>query len=446
MKILLVVKSKMMETLGPMYLSSVIKKAGHGCKIVALDEARDFSREWAPEIIGFSIMTGDMEKFKKLKEDIPFDLQWRPKGFTSFSPESNPRPKFIVGGPDPSFFPEGYDWADEICKGEGEDEIIRMITDSREVVLFPTIDSIPWADRSDFPDRKIRDFITTRGCPYNTCHYCYNEKWMKLFPEYEKVRVRDPKDVVAEIKSVNPEYVYFQDSVFGISMDWMREFAGSYIFELGQGTIDFNHGNGKEPIYPVPPYQCHLRPEMVTYERANLLKKSGCCAVRMALESASERLREMVGRKMSLDVVSFSMGLLRGKGIQTMLQNIIGLPTATIEDDLWTLDYNISVWPTYSWVSIYQPYPGTVLGDQCKEMGWYKGDYSDITDSFFETSHLEISPEYKEQLEILQKVFALCVDKKYLPEPKELTYKNLPNLIHKIMRKEGDNKLYLGLL
>jgi hypothetical protein len=52
----------------------------------------------------------------------------------------------------------------------------------------------------------------------------------------------------------------------------------------------------------------------------------------------------------------------------------------------------------------------------------------------------------REQLEVLQKVFALCVDKQYVPAPDELTYENLPKLIHKIMREDCDNKLYMGLL
>lgn len=408
MRVLLVVKSKMMENLGVMYLSSVIKKAGHQCKIVSLsDVTLHDSYDWAPDIIGFSIMTGDKEKFKKTAEII--------------RTHETKKIKFIVGGPDPSFFPEGYDWADEIVKGEGENYFAELF----QIPQFTNINEIHWPDRTDFPNMKVRDFITSRGCPYNTCHYCYNEKWMKLFPEYEKVRIRDPKDVVAEIKSVNPEYVYFQDSVFGINMEWMKEFT-------------------KE--YPKIPYQCHLRPEMVTEERVKLLKESNCVAVRIALETADEKLREMVGRKMKLETVSFASMMLRLYDIQSMMQNILALPNSTIENDLETLEFNIKCNPTYAWSSIYVPYPGTVLGDLCKEKGWYKGNYENITDSFFAESVLEFSSEQKEQQYVLWSIFDLCVRYKYLPKPEELTYKMLPKLIHKITRRNGDHKLYLGLL
>lgn len=426
MKILFVVKSKMMENLGVMYLKSVAK-AYHECKIVALPEAYDFAKQWAPDIVGLSVMTGDIDKFKALAERLDDKI------------------KVIVGGPDPTFFPEGYmRWTDLIIGGEAEDTFRQVLevdinhddwwlavhknNKNQSPLVYQSIDDIPWPDRTDFPNMRVRDFISSRGCPYK-CAYCYNAQWAELFPEQKGVRIRDVGDVIKEIKFVNPEYVYFQDSCFGVKMSWMEEFAKEY----------------KEKISR--PWQCNFRPEQITEERVSLLKLSGCTAVRVALESGVNRLRSLVGRhSVQLMKVREAAELLRENDIQLMLQNIIGLPTATIEDDLFTLECNIKYQPTYSWVSIFQPYPGTRLGDQCISEGWYKGDYSDISDSFFDTSYLQIDSLYKEQLEILQKIFAFCVSYKYLPIPDELTYKNLPKLIHKITRKDGDNKLYKGLL
>lgn len=412
MKVLLVVKSKFMESLGVMYLKSVIQhNCQHECIITDLASAEKVAEKWQPEIVGFSIMTGDMERFR----DLNMKLQTHPV--------------IIVGGPDPTFFPEGYDWADTIIKGEAEQAMADLLQTGQK---YDGIDSLPWPARDDFPDMKVRDFISSRGCPYK-CNYCYNAQWAELFPEQKGVRTRDAEDVVAEIcstvKDHKAEYVYFQDSCFGVNMGWMEEFSSLYRDRVSL------------------PWQCNFRPEQITEYRAELLKGSNCVAVRMALESASNRLRGLIGRtSIKLKTVREAAGILKDYDIQLMLQNIIGLPTSTIEDDLFTLEQNILYKPTYAWVSIFQPYPGTALGNQCKEEGWYAGDYSDITDSFFETSHLMIDHFYREQLEVLQKVFALCVDKKYLPAPDELTYENLPKLIHKIMRKDCDKKLYMGLL
>lgn len=693
MKVLLVCKSKVMENLGVMYLSSVIKKAGHECKIVSINEAIDSAQEIKPDIVGFSIMTGDMEKFHALE----YSLRKR----------KHP-PKIIVGGPDPTFFPKGYDWADEIAKGDAEGWMLQYLSESKAFYNdFFHLDFIPWPDRTDFPGMKIRDFITSRGCPYScltgdavintpngdffikdlvgknikvltrnpvteepiyadainirlveknaklvrvffddgshidctpdhkfkvfkaknqyideeewdveakdlkpkqsvravssyydghgrlivttkrrvrrnhsvlimesllgrrllkgevvhhkdknpsndapenlilttskrhlldyhpevsermkennpvrlmpkealsqraikyfrgrkqgleerkkrsiiqrgennsnwrggfaakkqnkpsriinhkvigvrhldytedvycmevpsvgwfyankvlvkNCAYCYNDRWNKMFPDTPKVRTRSVKDVIAEINATDPDFVYFQDSCFAVNMNWMRQFSELYRMEINI------------------PYHCHLRPNQVDDERAWLLHNSGCISTRIALETASPRLRKLINREQTTNIETFEAAKhLRKYKIKLMIQNILCLPTATIEDDLNTLDVNIKAAPSYAWSSIFMPYPGTVLGDMCVEKGWYKGDYEDITDSFFDHSVLDISEEYREQSYYLQKCFALCVKVKEIPKPEELTAERFPALIHRLMRKHGDKKLYGGII
>ncbi len=409
MKVLLVCKSKVMENLGVMYLAAVVKQADHSCRIVDIDNAETLAKSWRPDIIGYSIMTGDQQKFKAVDNRI--------KKFLEF--------QSIVGGPHPTFFPDDCRWTNVIIKGEGEQLLSALLQSGNQ---YPDIDSYPFPDRSDFPGMKIRDFITTRGCPYN-CSYCYNQKWAQMFPDAPRVQTRNVDNIIREINSVDPPFVYFQDSCFGLSMKWLREFSDRYRREINI------------------PYHCHLRPTQVDEERVELLAESGCMSVRIALESSSERLRHMMNRKnVRHEDVLRAVRLLKGWGIKLMVQNIIGMPTATIEEDLETLEFNIRCKPAYAWVSIFMPYPGTVLGDMCKKEGWYLGDYSDLADNFFDTSYLEFDPEYIEQLECLQKVFALCVEVGYLPKKEELTHGNLPKLVHKVMRKQGDGRLYGGIL
>lgn len=411
MKILLVVKSKAMEVLGCMYLSSVIKKAGSQCKIVDINEAFEVTKAWGPNAIGFSIMTGDKEKFRLLADKI----------CRFYELIEDVSPTIIVGGSDVTFFPTGYEWADHIVRGEAEQWFADFLGHE---VDYSDINSIPHPDRTDFPGMKIRDFIGSRSCPYS-CAHCYNSKWKEMFPEHGKMRYRDVSDVVSEVKSTNPEYVYWQDSCFGVDMRWMREFSKQYRREVGV------------------PYQCHLRPEQVNEERILLLADSGCMSIRIALESASKRIRKLINRgTMTDDHVTSAVRLMKKWGIKVMLQNMIGIPSGTIEDDLATLEFNIRCNPTYSWVSIYQPYPGTVLGDYCVKNGYYTGDYSDLASNFFDTSFLNFSEGYKEQLECLQKVFALCVEVGYVPKEGELRHDNFKNLTHKIMRTLGDRRLY----
>jgi radical SAM superfamily enzyme YgiQ (UPF0313 family) len=414
MKILLVVKSKVMENLGVMYLSSVIKKAGSQCKIVEFSDAMTCYKIWKPEVVGFSIMTGDKERFRELADKI-----------RDYDDYSDKKTVIIVGGADPTFFPTGYEWADHIVRGEAEQWFADFLGYE---VDYSDINSIPHPDRSDFPGMKIRDFISSRGCG-SACGYCYNSTWYKLFPDVQRIRVRKVDDVIKEILHAQPEFVYYQDSCFGVNMNWMREFSKKY---------------GQEVRVP---YHCHLRPEQCTEERVLALHDSNCVSVKIALETGSDRLRKLINRgKTNNEDAYKACRMLRKWDIAVIMQNILGLPTATMDEDLGTLEQNIRCRPSYSWVSIFQPYPKTELADKCEKNGWYQGDYSEIGDNFFDKSLLScFTDEHKEHVEVLQKIFALCVDKSYLPKEDELTWENFPKLVHKIMRVAGDKKMFPGI-
>lgn len=405
MRVLLVVKSKFMESLGPMYLKSVIQhNCHHECLITDLPNAIRTAEIFKPEIIGYSIMTGDMEKFRDLNMKIPT------------------MPVSIVGGPDPTFFPEGYGWADMTIKGEAEQQIADLLHTGQ---VYGDLDSLPWPARDDYPGMKVRDFIASRGCTYGKCGYCYNSTWERLYPDLPKLRVRSARDVVNEIASTKPEFVYFQDSTFGLSHEWLKEFTRLYRQNVGA------------------PYHVHLRPNQVTDERARLLSGSNCVSMKMALETASDRLRKLINRGNSNneDALNASNVLLR-HGITYILQNILGLPSATIEDDLYTLETNIRCRPAYAWSSIFQPYPMTELAQICEREGWYTGNYSEISDNFFDNSVLNFTDEHKEQIVCLQRIFAFCVETQTMPEVKDLNYNNLPKFIHDTMRKVGDRRMF----
>jgi radical SAM superfamily enzyme YgiQ (UPF0313 family) len=263
----------------------------------------------------------------------------------------------------------------------------------------------------------------------HNCSYCYNDRWASMFPDVPRVRTRSVKDVIAEINSVSPEFVYFQDSCFSVSMKWLQDFSRQYRTQINI------------------PFHCHLRPNQVNEERVQLLSDAGCMSVRIALESASPKLRKILNRgKMDLDVVRKAVRLLKTWNIKVMIQSMLAVPTSTIQDDLDNLEFNIRCHPSYAWCSIFAPYPGTALGEQCVQKGWFKGNYESISDSFFDRSVLEFSEEYKEQTYYLQKVFALCVETEVMPEVEELTKENFPKLIHRIMRKLGDRRLYGGII
>ena len=405
--ILFITKPLIVEPLGIMYLSAAAKSQGH---IVHLTHNPDDAIKIRPDYIGYSVMTGDQNHFMNINRWLKRRLNF----------------KSVFGGPHPSFFPEDMDDVDVdyICRGEGEQFIIDLLNTGNVEKSYPLSDvnKLAWADRTLF-NSEIRYFLSSRGCPFN-CTYCYNKKWFNLHENNgnSRVRLRDPKDLVDEIVAISPEFVYFQDDNFGIDIDWLKEF---------------------NEIYPKIPFHCHLRPNLVTEQRVFWIKECGAYSIRAAVETANNSLRNAVlQRNISRNQIETSVALFKKHGLKFMLQNMIGIPSGTIEDDLETLKMNVDLQPTYAWVSILQPYPGTVLGDYCIKNDYYTGDFSDISPSFRDKTVLNFSDEYKEQIEVLQKIFGLYVEAKMMPEISDLKRDNLPNMVYNAMRRIGDRKLY----
>ncbi len=451
MKFLFVSKPLTMENLGIMSLSSVIKKLGHETGLaITTEDLEKRVGEFKPDFIGYSIMTGDHEMYDEVNSTLK-------SKFNFFS---------IAGGPHPTFFPEFLKNSsfDAICRGEGEKAVQQFLEDpsshrisnfwfkdeNGEIEKNPVQQLTDPLDEIPFPDRElvssceevrkspIKHFIASRGCPFD-CAYCFNKSYSQLYEgKGKRVRFKSVDNLIQEIKEVIENYptrfVYFQDDTFTLSEDWLKEFSGKY------------------PSQIKLPFHCHVRANTLTENKVNYLKEAGCYSVHIAAEAGNDELRnKILNRGMTKEQIISATKMLRKHKIKFMLQNILGVPEGNIDTDLETLELNISCKPDYAWVSIFQPYPGTRLGEFCRQKGYYTGDFKDLGSNFFDSSKLNFSEEYKLQLANLQKLFAITVD-----NPRLYSLGLLQSMInvsdesvrkeyqeaYKKFRKIGDRRLY----
>lgn len=450
MKFLFITKPFFIEPLGIMHLSAVIKELGNETDLITTSEnLREKISEFNPDFVIYSIMTGDQDFYNNINKELK-------EKYDFFS---------IAGGPHVTFFPEMLQDSsfDAICIGEGEGAIKQFLqnSDSKQVPnfwfktqdgiiknpihpLIENLDEIPFPDRElvfkypEIKDGPIKHFIASRGCPYN-CSYCFNASWAKIYEgKGKRVRFRSAKNLIDEIQKVidsSPtKLVYFQDDTFTLDVDWLKEFAQEYSQRIRL------------------PFHCHVRANTLDEEKVRILKESGCYSVHLAAETADDRLRnEVLNRGMSKEQIIGASKILKENGIKLMLQNIIGLPEGSLEKDLETLELNIQCKPDYAWVSIFQPYPGTKLGELCKKKGIYTGDFNDLESNFFDSSKLNFPEKYKNQLANLQKLFAVAVEHpdlyqsgllRALIELPSASTKEVFTKFYRAFRKEGDKRLY----
>jgi anaerobic magnesium-protoporphyrin IX monomethyl ester cyclase len=441
-----------MEPLGIMYLSSTIKKLGHEVDLAITSE--DLEKkvgEFNPDFVGYSIITGDQNFYDEINARLK-------SKFKFFS---------IVGGPHPTFFPEFLEHSsfDAICRGEGERAIEQFLKNpsSSETpnfwfkkdgkiiknpvqYLIESLDEIPFPDReiiskcSQIQETPIRHFISSRGCPFN-CSYCFNKSFSELYEgKGNRVRFRSVENLLQEIKQVvdsypNAKLVYFQDDTFTLNDEWLEEFANKYPERIKKS------------------FHCHVRANTLTEKKVSNLKNAGCYSVHFAAETGDDELRnQILNRGMSKEQILSAVRLLRTNEIKYLIQNMIGIPGGSLNADLETLKLNIACKPDYSWVSIFQPYPGTALGKLCIEKGYYTGDFEDLGSNFFDSSKLNFSEEYKSQLSHLQKLFAIFVEYPDLYQwgllspminaPQNEETKTAYQNAYKNFRKIGDRRLY----
>jgi len=116
--------------------------------------------------------------------------------------------------------------------------------------------------------------------------------------------------------------VYFQDDTFIVNKKWYTDVTNR-IAKLDK------------------PYHCHIRCDHFTEEDAKQLKETGCKSVTFSIESGNSLIREkLLNRKMTDFQIINTANLLHKYGIKFRIENMVGLPFTTIEDDYMTLTLN----------------------------------------------------------------------------------------------------------
>jgi radical SAM superfamily enzyme YgiQ (UPF0313 family) len=206
--------------------------------------------------------------------------------------------------------------------------------------------------------------------------------------------------------------VVFIDDLFIIYDDWLEEFADKWPEQVGL------------------PFFCNVRANLIVRKphKVEFLKQAGCATVSMGIEAASETVRyELLKRRMTKEDIVQAGHMIRDAGIEITASNILGLPTSTLEDDLETMRLNAAARITYSYALIFQPYPGTELGQFAQGGGYMEGTFDDIAELAWEHSVLTFDDDdEKRQIEHLQRWFAIGAQYPWL----ELVIQRLIKLPH----------------
>ncbi len=363
-------------TFGPMWLSAILKKEGHQCDItrVSYREAEKTLKNFKPDIVSYTAFSGGHIPMVELNRKLK-------KKFNFYS---------MFGGPHPTFSPEMIeedDSIDAVCIGEGFEampEFINKLEKREDITKVPNwwirvgnkihknplrpllknLDTLPFPDRTlydkykDYRLARTATVMTSQGCPFN-CTYCFNHQLHRMSQKGDPTfRQRSVDNVIAEIKQLRKnypkiEYLVFRDEIFTINKSWVKEFSEKYSKEVGL------------------PFYCLMRPELITEEIIDDLKKAGLYYIGIGIEAGNDFIRnEVLNRNMSREQIINGLKILHDTKVKFSTYNIIGSPGETLDTAMETWELNVKCHPTFADSFTLTPYPKTAIHKYAVENGY----------------------------------------------------------------------------
>ena len=236
------------------------------------------------------------------------------------------------------------DFVDFWVEGDGEKAIIELIDTYKtsetkgykvpitdlESIPLPDYDDIEWdlyCPKNDFPERKPIYVTGSRGC-VKRCDFC---NVYEIWPNYI---FRSGESIANEIIYCSENYgintILFTDSLINGSMKHFRQLC----------TIlkDYNSGKPWEEQIKWSSQWIIRSQHQMTRDDYVLMKKSGCQALEIGVESFCEDVRWEMGKKFTDDDMWFCFDALRDLKIHQTFLMIVGYVTETEQNHQQSLD------------------------------------------------------------------------------------------------------------
>lgn len=377
--------------LGMLYLCAALEKSGHNIKVVYFDENTEPASIPDADIYAYSISA---------TATYPVYLQLREK--------LNGRAKYnIAGNTHATIFPQKVleEMAlDVVFVGEGEEvvpEWIKKGCRERGIIRGKRVEleNLPFPARHLVPDDKIYmnnrvgggsknsiSMISSRGCVYG-CKFC-------AIQNRGKVKFRSTVDFENEVKFILKNYplcdgITLLDETF---------------------TLNTKHAVGIANIFKKykMKWECNSRVDTIDNTIISALKNSDCQEIRLGIESGSQKMIDLMAKKIDLEDAAITIRELYESGIPVKLYIMHGFPGENIETSLQTVDYLNRLRNYIHRISLYRfvPLPGSPIFE---EGTLNIHDWSDYT-IYENNSHWWGSEEDYEQMTVGYSLVEECVN------------------------------------
>jgi len=230
--------------------------------------------------------------------------------------------------------------------------------------------------------------LTSRGCPYQ-CLYCHRPHMGKHF------RARSPENVVEEMeicRGMGIKEILIYDDTFNVDKKRVLDICS--LIEQRNLSINFD---------------VRARIDRMDKELLVALKNAGCIRIHYGIESANQRILDILHKGITVEQAERVMKETRKTGIETLAYFMIGNPTETRSEILNTINFAKKIQPDYAHFAVTTPYPSTPLFN----LGLEKGIMNDRWKIFAANPTEDFTPDLWEEelkreelIELLKKSYA----------------------------------------
>jgi radical SAM superfamily enzyme YgiQ (UPF0313 family) len=279
--------------------------------------------------------------------------------------------KIITGGPHAMVLPDSFPaYVDHIVIGEGDEVIVDIIEGRcKERIITPTrlknLDNLPfqpWDIFTTLPydwtcvwfeGQKVFTLNTSRGCPFH-CTFCSAcSIWGKRYSAMSAERI------FHEIKYLYDTYhldgVYFREDNFTINHNRVIDLCNLLI----KNDIKIS-------------WACECGINTLNENIIQLMSQAGCKAVYLGVESGSQKMLDIMNKKITLKNIYHISKILKKYEINRYFSMIVGLPGENYLDFLKTRWMVSRLKPESVGYNIFVGLPGSDLYEELSKSKKYE--------------------------------------------------------------------------
>ena len=245
-------------------------------------------------------------------------------------------------------------------KGEPHDRIPGLISRDGSVHNRPEriekLDLLPFPayEKFDSVSEHISNYplVTSRGCPYN-CTFCCVKRVMG-----RKWIARSVPNIIEELSYVKKNFgvgvFNIQDDNFSMDINRAKEFCETLL----QKNFKFRWScpNG-------------VRADRLDEELLKLMKRAGCYAIAIGVESSNEEEFNSIKKGETLEQVTWAAQKAREVGMEIYGNFIIGLPHSTLDSVRQSVTFAKEKRFNSAIFNLLVPFPGTEIYEWVKKEG-----------------------------------------------------------------------------